>query len=183
MADLAVVGRAVVVPALLRVPPALLHLRDALLGELLEVRLVGQKRRVRRQGNADARQDERKEPAHGPNDTLCAWRRLRRTTSSGSRSGRGEAVRPPLLVGAERDQPAPRRGRGGPLLLGLRRQALPRLRLAARQRLDRAPAPEARRRDQGAGGQARARSARRWRPSRARRRRVSSPRSRRATCR
>ena len=36
----------------------------------------------------------------------------------------------------------------------LRRQALPRLRVAARQRVDRPPAPEARRRDQGTGGQA-----------------------------
>ena len=44
--------------------------------------------------------------------------------------------------------------RRGPLLLGRRRQSLPRLRLTARQRLDRPPAPEGRRRDQGAGGQA-----------------------------
>ena len=68
--------------------------------------------------------------------------------------GARQAVRPPLLVGAGPDQPARRRGRRGPLLLGLRRQPLPRLRLAARQRLDRPPAPEGRRGDQGAGRQA-----------------------------
>ncbi len=68
--------------------------------------------------------------------------------------GRREALRPPLLVGAGRAQPDPGRRRRGPLLLGLRRQALPRLRVAARQRLDRPPAPEARRGDQGAGRQA-----------------------------
>ena len=45
-------------------------------------------------------------------------------------------------------------GGGGALLLGLRRQALPRLRVAARQREHRAPAPEDRRGDQGAGRQA-----------------------------
>ena len=45
-------------------------------------------------------------------------------------------------------------GAEGRLLLGLRREALPRLRLAARQRQHRAPAPEDRRGDQGAGGQA-----------------------------
>ena len=68
--------------------------------------------------------------------------------------GGREGVRPPLLVGAERDQPDPGRRRRGPPLLGLRGQALPRLRLAARQRLDRLRAPEADRRDQGAGGEA-----------------------------
>ena len=67
---------------------------------------------------------------------------------------RRQAVRPPLLVGAGRAQPDPRGRRRGPLLLGLRRQALPRLRVAARQRLDRPPASEARGRDQGAGRQA-----------------------------
>src|SRR5262249_4016058 len=62
-----------------------------------------------------------------------------------------QALRPALVVGAERDQPAAgRRGRGS-LLLGLRRQPLPRLRLAAGQRLYRPPAPEGGRRDQGAG--------------------------------
>ena len=46
------------------------------------------------------------------------------------------------------------RGCRGPVLLGLRRQALPRLRLAARQRQHRPPAPEDHRGDQGAGRQA-----------------------------
>ena len=58
------------------------------------------------------------------------------------------------MVGAGRDQPDRGRRRRGSLLLGLRRQALPRLRLAARQRQHRAPAPEDRRGDQGAGRQA-----------------------------
>ena len=77
-------------------------------------------------------------------------RRGHRAARRADRRGR-EALRPPLVVRPGRDQPDPGRGRRGPLLLGLRRQALPRLRLAARQRLDRAPAPEDRRRDQGAG--------------------------------
>ena len=47
--------------------------------------------------------------------------------------GGREGVRPPLLVGAERDRPDSRRRCRGPPLLGLRRQALPRLRLAARE--------------------------------------------------
>src|ERR1700736_3633226 len=83
---------------------------------------------------------------HGDNrDESGAW--------AADRRGR-EAVRPPLVVGAGRAQPD-RRGRcRRPLLLGLRRQALPRLRLAARQRLDGAPPRAARPRDQGAGGEA-----------------------------
>ena len=72
-------------------------------------------------------------------------------------------VRPPLVVGAGRGQPDPRRGRRGPLLLGLRRQALPRLRVAARQPLARAPAPEARRRRSRSRRTSSARSGRRWR--------------------
>ncbi len=66
-----------------------------------------------------------------------------------------EALRPLLLVGAGRDLADRGRGRRGSLLLGLRRQALPRLRLAARQRLDRLRPPEDRRGDQGAGRDAR----------------------------
>ena len=58
------------------------------------------------------------------------------------------------MVGAERDRPDPRGRRRRPPLLGLRRQALPRLRLAARQRLDRLRASEADRGDQGAGREA-----------------------------
>ena len=58
------------------------------------------------------------------------------------------------MVGAGLARPDRRRGRRGTLLLGLRRQALPRLRVAARQRLDRPPAPEGGRGDQGAGRQA-----------------------------
>ena len=77
--------------------------------------------------------------------------RSRRIRSWRADQGGREGVRPPLLVGAERDQPDPGRRRGGPPLLGLRRQALPRLRVAARQRLDRLPASEAHRGDQGAG--------------------------------
>ena len=69
------------------------------------------------------------------------------------RRGR-EGVRPLLVVDTGRDQPDRGRRRRGPLLLGLRRQALPRLRVAARQRQHRPPAPEDHRGDQGAGGQA-----------------------------
>ena len=58
------------------------------------------------------------------------------------------------MVDAGRDQPDRGRRRRGPLLLGLRREALPRLRVAARQRQHRPPAPEDHRGDQGAGGQA-----------------------------
>ena len=50
--------------------------------------------------------------------------------------------------------PIPVAGRRGPPLLGLRRQALPRLRLAARQRQHRPPAPEDHPGDQGSGRQA-----------------------------
>ena len=60
----------------------------------------------------------------------------------------------PLVVGAVRAQAACRRRRGGPVLLGLRRQALPRLRFAARQRLHRPPAPARHPGDQGPGRQA-----------------------------
>ena len=67
---------------------------------------------------------------------------------------RREALRPPLVVGALAARPDPDRGRRGPLLLGLRRQALPRLRVPARQRLARPPASEGHRGDQGAGGAA-----------------------------
>ena len=84
-----------------------------------------------------------------------SWRSSRRTRISARRSSRTRRVRPLLVVGAGRDQPDRGRGRRGPLLLGLRRQALPRLRLAARQRQHRPPAPEDRRGDQGAGRQAR----------------------------
>ena len=73
----------------------------------------------------------------------------------GSRSSRTRSARPLLVVGAGRDQPDRGRGRRGPPLLGLRRQALPRLRLAARQRLDRLRPPEGGRGDQGAGRDAR----------------------------
>ena len=69
------------------------------------------------------------------------------------RRGR-EGVRPLLVVDAGRDQPDRGRRRRGPLLLGLRGEALPRLRLTARQRQHRPPAPEDHRRDQGAGGSA-----------------------------
>src|SRR5581483_7050000 len=68
-----------------------------------------------------------------------------------TRPGRRPQLPHPLVVGAVRPLAPARRGRGGPLLLGLRRQALPRLRLSARQRLDRAPAPQGGGRDQGAG--------------------------------
>ena len=98
------------------------------------------------------------------------------------RRGREEA-RPLLVVGAGRDQPDRGRGRRGQALLGLRRQAVPRLRVAARQRLDRLRPPEGRRGDQGAGRAAARRSGRRWRPSRARGSGSCSPRSRPATCR
>ena len=50
--------------------------------------------------------------------------------------------------------PARRRRRRGLVVLGRRRQALPRLLQPARQRQHRPPAPEARRRDPGAGRQA-----------------------------
>ena len=50
--------------------------------------------------------------------------------------------------------PIPVAGAEGRSLLGLRREALPRLRVAARQRLDRPRAPEGDRGDQGAGGEA-----------------------------
>ena len=104
----------------------------------------------------------------------------------GSRSRRAdrrgrEGVRPLLVVDAGCDQPDRGRRRRGALLLGLRRQALPRLRLTARQRQHRPPAPEDHRRDQGAGGQASARSGRRWPRSRARASVACSRRSRRAT--
>ena len=49
------------------------------------------------------------------------------------------------------DQPAAGRRRRGLLVLGLRGEPLPRLRLAARQRVDRPPAPEDRPGDQGPG--------------------------------
>ena len=59
-----------------------------------------------------------------------------------------------LVVGAERDQPDRRcRGRGS-ALLGLRRQALPGFRVAARQRQHRPSAPEDHPGDQGSGRQA-----------------------------
>ena len=66
------------------------------------------------------------------------------------RRGR-EGVRPLLVVGTEPDQPDRGRGCGRPALLGLRRQALPRLRLPARQRQHRPPASENRPGDQGPG--------------------------------
>ncbi len=69
------------------------------------------------------------------------------------RRGR-EGVRPLLLVDAGRDKPDRGRRCRGPVLLGLRRQALPRLRVTARQRQHRPPAPEDHRGDQGAGRQA-----------------------------
>ena len=67
---------------------------------------------------------------------------------------RREGARPLLVVGAERDQPDRGCRRRGSALLGLRRQALPRLRLAARQRQHRPPAPEDHPGDQGSGRQA-----------------------------
>src|SRR5581483_11332186 len=85
---LAVVREPVVEPALLGVPPVLLHLSEPLLGELLVLRLARDEGGVRGQRDADAREREREEPTHGPNDTLCAWRPLRRTTSSASRCRR-----------------------------------------------------------------------------------------------
>ena len=69
--------------------------------------------------------------------------RASRPTTRGTSSTRGRSLG---------DRPDPDCRRRGPLLLGLRRQAVPRLRVAARQRLARTPAPEGRRRDQGAGG-------------------------------
>ena len=69
-----------------------------------------------------------------------------------SRDRRGrEGVRPLLVVGAGPDQPDRGRRRRGPSLLGLRREAVPRLRLAARQRQHRPPAPEDHPGDQGPG--------------------------------
>ena len=80
------------------------------------------------------------------------WPRSRRTPPRGS-----------AIVAEDRDylihswsvqsaiSPLPVAGAEGRLFLGLRRQPLPGLRLAARQRLDRPPAPEGRRGDQGAG--------------------------------
>ena len=85
------------------------------------------------------------------------------------------------MVDAERDQPDRGCRRRGSLLLGLRRQALPRLRVAARQRLDRPRPPEGRGGDQGAGRDSSRRSARRWRPSRAPASESCSPKSLRAT--
>ncbi len=58
------------------------------------------------------------------------------------------------MVGAGRDRADRGRRRRRAVLLGLRGQALPRLRVAARQRQHRSPAPEDRRGDQGAGRQA-----------------------------
>ena len=69
-------------------------------------------------------------------------RRVEQRAGPADRRGR-EGVRPPFVVGAGRGQPDPGRRRRGPLLLGLRRQALPRLRVAARQPLARPPASEA----------------------------------------
>ena len=60
------------------------------------------------------------------------------------------------------------RARRRPLLLGLRRQSLPRLRVAARERLDRPLAPEGGRRRSRTRRRSSRRSGRRWRPSRAR---------------
>ena len=62
-----------------------------------------------------------------------------------------EGARPLFVVGTEPDRPDPGgRGRGASFL-GLRGQALSGLRLAARQRLDRPPAPEDHPGDQGPG--------------------------------
>src|SRR5439155_488327 len=69
------------------------------------------------------------------------------------RRGR-EGVRPPLVVRTERAAAHSGRRRGGTPLLGLRREPVPRLRIAARQRLDRPPASQDRRCDQGAGREA-----------------------------
>ncbi len=60
-------------------------------------------------------------------------------------------ARLPLLERPGADRPAARRRGRGLLVLGLRGQPLPRLRLAARQRVDRPPAPEDRAGDQGSG--------------------------------
>ena len=113
-----------------------------------------------------------------------AWRPSRTNTALGQQIVEdAKRLRPLLVVGAGRDQPDRGRGRRGPLLLGLRRQALPRLRLAARQRLDRLRPPEGGRGDQGAGRDSSRRSGRRWRPSRARGSGSCWPRSRPATSR
>ncbi len=66
--------------------------------------------------------------------------------------------------------------RRGPLLLGLRRQALPRLRLAARQRLDRPLRTRRWSRRSRSRPRSSRRSGRRWRPSRARGSGSCSPR-------
>ena len=63
-------------------------------------------------------------------------------TNLGAQIVDDEGVRPLLLVGAGRDPSDRSRRRGGTALLGLRRQALPRLRVTARQREHRPPAPE-----------------------------------------
>ena len=79
------------------------------------------------------------------------WPSSRRTrTSEPDRRGR-EGVRPLLVVGAGPDQPDRGRRRRGTSLLGLRREALPRLRLTARQPQHRAPASEDHPGDQGSG--------------------------------
>ena len=61
------------------------------------------------------------------------------------------AARLPLLVGTGADQSGRHRRRRRFLDVGLRRQPLPGLQLAADQRQPRAPAPDARRRDPGSG--------------------------------
>ena len=99
-------------------------------------------------------------------------------------AGRRPGARLPLVVGAGADRPVADRARPRLLLLGPRRQPLPRSRIAARQRQHRPPAPAPGRRDPGAGGEAlhgvagvRGRRAERRRPA-DRRARAGRPRRR-----
>ena len=90
---------------------------------------------------------DRAERREGGRDGHDRDQRRRRT----AHRRRGPRLPDPLVVGAVGDLAARRRGCRGQAFLGLRRQPLSRLRLPARQRLDRPPAPEGGRRDQGAG--------------------------------
>ena len=83
-----------------------------------------------------------------PDASRCLCRRPGRRRR---REGRRPRARLPLLVRAGADRPAADRRRRGLVLLGLRRQPLPRLLLAAGQHQHRPPAPQGRRGDPGAG--------------------------------
>ena len=86
---------------------------------------------------------------------IAAWRQRRRRQSWDGRSSRTPSGTSLLLERAGRDQPDRRRAGRGQIFLGLRRQSLSRLCVAARQRLDRPLASEGDPGDQGSGRQAR----------------------------